>query len=279
MDKNSRVHTHYTQDTATGRLSSKDPNLQNIPIRSDLGAEIRKAFIAPKGYQLLSADYSQIELRIAASLAQDQRMLETFRRDEDIHTRVAAEINNVEPEQVTKEMRRNAKTINFGIIYGVSSWGLAARTDMTIAQASQYIERYFELYPNIKKYMKDIVAFAQEKGYVESLFGRKRYIPEINSKIPGVRGGAQRAAINMPIQGTAADIMKAAMIELDKQLPKTSPDSKMLLQVHDELVLEVPNEDVEKVGKLVKTVMENVFKLDVPITADVGAGPNWGDTK
>jgi DNA polymerase I-like protein with 3'-5' exonuclease and polymerase domains/5'-3' exonuclease len=275
-DKNGRVHTHYAQDTATGRLSSKDPNLQNIPIRSEEGAEIRKCFIAPKGFKLLSADYSQIELRVIASLAKDARMISIFKRGEDIHTAVAAAVNGVALSDVTKEMRRHAKVINFGIIYGVSPWGLAARTDMSLNQATEYIDKYFELHPHIKQYMKDIVAFAQEKGYVETLFGRKRYVPEINSKIPGVRNAAQRAAINMPIQGTAADIMKVAMIELDKLLPKTSKATRMLLTVHDELVFEVPDEDVDKVSKLVKTVMSNVFKLDVPIELGIEVGQDWG---
>lgn len=276
IDKNGRIHTHYRQDTATGRLSSKDPNLQNIPIRSELGAEIRKAFVAPKGFKLLSADYSQIELRVIASLAKDDSMIATFRRGEDIHSRVAAEVNGVDIKNVTKDMRRDAKVINFGIIYGVSPWGLATRTEMSLAEATSYIDRYFELYPNIKKYMRDIVAFAQDKGYVETLLGRKRYVPDIHSKIPAVRNAAQRAAINMPIQGTAADIIKAAMIDLDKQLPKTSKDSRMLLQVHDELVFEVPDKDIDKVSKLVKTVMSNVIKLDVPIEVDVTSGQDWG---
>ena len=169
-----------------------------------------------------------------------------------------------------------AKTINFGIIYGVSAWGLAARTNMSVVEATAYIDRYFELYPKVKKYMKDIVAFAQEHGYVETLFGRKRYLGDINSKIPAVRNAAQRAAINMPIQGTAADIMKAAMIEIDKQLPKLSPKSRMLLQVHDELVFEVPDADIDKVSKLVKSLMSNVFKLDVPIETEVTVGQDWG---
>ena len=276
VDRHGRIHTHYAQDTSTGRLSSRDPNLQNIPIRSELGAEIRKAFIAPPGFKLVSADYSQIELRIVASLAHDQRMIETFKNKEDIHTRVAAEVAGIPVAKVTKDQRRDAKTINFGIIYGVSPWGLAARTNMTLAQATGYIERYFELYPNIKKYMKDVVAFAQDKGYVETLFGRKRYLPDINSKIPAVRNAAQRAAINMPIQGTAADVMKLAMIEVDKQLSKLSPKSRMLLTVHDELVLEAPDKDVARVSRLVKTIMATVFKLDVPIEVNVETGQDWG---
>ena len=279
VDKNNRVHTTYAQDTSTGRLSSKEPNLQNIPIRSEIGAEIRKAFIAPKGFRLISADYSQIELRVIASLAHDVRMIRIFNKGEDIHTAVAASVNGVKLKDVTKEMRRQAKTINFGIIYGVSAYGLAARTNMTIHQATHYIHKYFELHPEIKQYMDDTSAFAKEHGYVETLFGRRRYIPEIRSKIPAVRSGAARAAINMPVQGTAADLLKAAMINISKELPKVSPKSQMLLQVHDELVLEVPTQDIKKVGKLVKDKMENVYQLDVPIHVDIESGPNWGNTK
>jgi DNA polymerase I-like protein with 3'-5' exonuclease and polymerase domains/5'-3' exonuclease len=279
IDKNGRIHTTYAQDTSTGRLSSKDPNLQNIPIRSELGAEIRKAFIAPKDFRLISADYSQIELRIVASLAKDVRMIEIFKRGEDIHASVAAAVNGVSSDKVTKEMRRNAKAINFGLIYGVSPWGLAANTGMSVPQATRYIERYFELHPQIKKYMEDIVKFCKQHGYVQTIFGRKRYFPDINSKSPGIRNAAARAAINMPIQGTAADIIKAAMIQLDAELPKVSPKSRVLLQVHDELVVETPTKDVKKVATLVKNVMENVFVLDVPIIAEVEAGSNWGETK
>lgn len=279
VDKNNRIHTTYAQDTSTGRLSSKDPNLQNIPIRTDLGAEIRKAFIAPKGFRLISADYSQIELRVIASLAHDERMIRIFNKGEDIHTAVAAAVNGVKLKDVTKDMRRNAKVINFGIIYGVSPFGLAARTNMTIHQATSYIHKYFELHPEIKQYMDDTAAFAKQHGYVETLFGRRRYIPEIRSKIPAVRSAAARAAINMPVQGTAADLLKMAMLELTKELPKVSKDARMLLQVHDELVLEVPTKDVKKVAKLVRDKMENVYHLDVPIHVDVEAGINWGETK
>ena len=279
VDKNSRIHTTYAQDTSTGRLSSSNPNMQNIPIRSELGAEIRKAFIAPKGYALISADYSQIELRIVASLSQDKRMMDSFNNNEDIHARVASEINGVVIDEVTKQQRRDAKAVNFGLIYGVSPYGLAANTNMSVIEASNYINKYFDLHPGIKKYMKDIVAFAQQNGYVETLFGRKREMPELSSGILSVRNAAQRAAINMPIQGTAADILKAAMIEIDKNLPRVSPHTKMLLQIHDELVFEAPQKDVKKVAKLVKTVMENIYKLDVPVIANVEAGPSWGNTK
>lgn len=276
-DELNRIHTTYGQDTATGRLSSRDPNLQNIPIRTELGAEIRKAFIAPKGFKLLKADYSQIELRIVASLAKDKTMMETFIKGEDIHTRTAAEMSGKALAEVTKSERRDAKTVNFSILYGVSPFGLAARTNMTVVQAKEYIDKYFEVYSGIKKYMKDIVAFASAHGYVETLLGRRREMPDINSNIFPVRNAAQRAAVNMPIQGTAADMLKTAMIEIDKQLPKISPESKLLLQVHDELVLEVPDADIEKVAKLVKTTMENVYKLDVPVVVDVDWGNNWGE--
>jgi len=278
-DKNRRLHTTYAQDTSTGRLSSSNPNLQNIPIRSSLGAEIRKAFVAKPGFELLSADYSQIELRIVASLSKDRFMIEAFKQHKDIHTQVAAEINNIDPSKVTKDQRRDAKTINFGIIYGVSPYGLAANTGMSVKEAKKYIDKYFEIYPNIRKYMKDAIAFVQKNGYVETLFGRKRFVPDIDSKIPAVSQAAQRAAINMPIQGTAADIIKAAMIEIDRKLPQTSPKSKLLLQVHDELVFEVPKKDIKTVSKLVKIIMENVYELDVPIIVNIESGVNWGATK
>ncbi|RLC37628.1 hypothetical protein DRH29_00845 [candidate division Kazan bacterium] len=279
VDKNNRIHTTYAQDTSTGRLSSSDPNLQNIPIRTELGAEVRKAFVAPPGKKILKADYSQIELRIVAHLAKDETMIEAFKRGEDIHARTAAEITGKKMNEITKAERRIAKTVNFSILYGVSPWGLAARSNMSVAQARKYIEKYFKIYSNVKKYMKNTIAFAQKHGYVKTLLGRKRYIPEIDSKIPPMRAAAERAAANMPIQGTAADMIKAAMIEIDKKLSKVSPDAKMLLQVHDELVFEVPTKDVPKVSKLVKTVMENVYKLDVPILADTKSGKSWGETK
>lgn len=279
VDKDGHIHTHYAQDTSTGRLSSSNPNLQNIPIRSELGAEIRKAFIAPKGYQLISADYSQIELRIIASLVKDQKMIDSFNKGEDIHARVAAEINNVPLSEVTKQQRQNAKTVNFSIIYGVSPYGLSLTTGMEVGEASKYLDKYFALHPGIKNYMDSTIAFAKKHGYVETWFGRRRDIPEIHSPIFPIRNAAQRAAINMPVQGTAADILKTAMIELDKKLPTVSAKSKMLLQIHDELILEVPDKDVKKVAKLVEDVMENVCKLDVPIVVNIESGPSWGNTQ
>ncbi|KKT53266.1 MAG: polymerase protein [candidate division Kazan bacterium GW2011_GWA1_44_22] len=204
--------------------------------------------------------------------------MDSFQKSEDIHARVAAEINGISISDVTKAQRRDAKAVNFGLIYGVSPYGLSANTEMSVIEASEYIKKYFDLHPGIKKYMKEIVAYAQQHGYVETLFGRRREIPELQSGIMAVRNAAQRAAINMPIQGTAADMLKLAMVEIAKYLPKISPKSKLLLQVHDELVLEVPKKDAKKVGKLVKTAMENVYKLDAPIIANAAAGPSWGTT-
>ena len=278
-DSYGRIHTHFAQNTATGRLSSAEPNLQNIPVRTKLGAEIRKAFVAPPGYQLLSVDYSQIELKIAAHIAKDQRLIDTFLNSEDVHARTAAELEGIGIEEVTKAQRRKAKTVNFGIIYGISPHGLVKTTDMDYGEAKAYIDKYFNLHPGIRKYMKEIIAFAQQTGYVETLLGRRREIPEIDSNVLNIRLAAERTAINTPIQGTAADIIKMAMIEIDNNLAKISPETKMILQVHDELIFEVPAEDIPKVAKFVKIAMENIYKLDVPITVNIEAGPNWGDTE
>jgi len=238
-----------------------------------LAPKLERHLLPPK------VDYSQIELRIIASLAKDQKMIESFQKNEDIHARVAAEINGVPISEVTKNQRRDAKTVNFSIIYGVSPYGLSASTGMAVGDASKYLNKYFALHPSIKSYMERTIAFAKKHGYVETWFGRRRDIPEIHSPIFSVRNAAQRAAINMPIQGTAADIIKTAMIELDKKLPTVSTKSKMLLQIHDELVLEVPDKDIKKVAKLVEDVMENVCKLDVPIVVNIESGPSWGNTK
>lgn len=278
VDLNGRLHTSFNQTiAATGRLSSSEPNLQNIPIRTKLGAEIRKAFTAPRGFKILAADYSQIELRIVASLANDKTMIDTFKKDEDIHTATAAIINKVRPEEVTKQMRYNAKAVNFGIIYGQGPVGLAQVTGISRSEAQNFIDDYFLNFSAIKKYLEGIKKFAAEKGYVETMFGRRRYLPEINSSMPPVRAGAERAAINHPIQGTAADLLKLAMIEIHHQLPKVSAESKMILQVHDELVFEVPDKDVKKVAKLVKEEMNKVAKIKVPIKTEVAAGKNWGE--
>ncbi|MFA6422468.1 MAG: DNA polymerase I [Candidatus Buchananbacteria bacterium] len=275
-----RVHTSFNQTvTATGRLSSSNPNLQNIPIRTEVGQEIRKAFIAEEGFKLVKADYSQIELRIVASLAEDKDMLEIFNSGGDIHTSTAAFIHEVEEKEVTKEMRRQAKEVNFGVLYGMGSWGLAQRTGISASRAQEFITKYFLKYKGVKKYIADVLESAQEKGYVETLYGRRRPIPEINSGIQQVRAGAERIAINMPVQGTAADLIKFAMIEIQNKLHNISPKSRMILQVHDELVFEVPEKDVKKVAEFVADTMCSVIKLKAPIEAEVSAGDNWGETE
>lgn len=275
-----RVHTSYNQTVAaTGRLSSSDPNLQNIPIRTELGAEIRKAFVADRGFRILNADYSQFELRIAASIGNVKKMIESFRTGEDIHTRTAAEIHGISLDAVTKEIRRTAKEVNFGVLYGMGPAGLAQRQEISREQAQAFIEKYFMVYHELQDWMEETIAMARNSGYVETLFGRRRYLPELNSSNPMVRAGAERAAINMPTQGTQADLIKMAMIKLHELLVKVSPESKMILQVHDELVFEVPEKDVHKVAKAVKETMENIYKLKVPIVVEVEVGKSWGTTE
>ncbi len=271
-----RVHTSYNQTVAvTGRLSSADPNLQNIPIRTPLGRSIRKAFIVPKGYTLLSADYSQIELRVVASLSGDKEMTRIFNNGEDIHRTTASFIHDVPVEKITKDMRSSAKEVNFGVLYGMGVYGLSSRTGITREKAKEFIDRYYTAFEGVKKYLDDVLVITRALGYSETLFGRKRYIPEINSTLAQVRAAAERTAINMPVQGTAADLMKLGMITIHHELGKISPESKMLMQVHDELVFEVPNNDVERVAKFVKSAMEGVYKLRVPIEVGVKTGLNW----
>jgi len=275
--KTGRVHTSFNQTiTATGRLSSSDPNLQNIPIRTEEGRKIRKAFIAEKGYKIISADYSQIELRIVASLADDEKMIESFKNDEDIHRRTAAEIYNIPLEEVTKDQRYEAKEVNFGILYGMGAWGLASRKGMSRERARAFIEKYFVAHEKIQEYLATTISLAHEQGYVETLFGRRRYLPEINSSMQQVRAAAERMAVNMPVQGTAADLMKIAMINIQKDLPKVSKNTKMILQVHDELVFEVPATEVSKVAEFIAQEMNEVYKLKVPIITEVAVGDNWG---
>jgi len=275
-----RVHTSFNQTiAATGRLTSSEPNLQNIPIRTEIGKEIRKAFIAERGYHILAADYSQIELRVIASLANDQGMINSFKNGEDIHARTAANINKVPLKDVTRQQRRAAKEVNFGIIYGLGSTGLAQRTGITRQEAKEFIEKYFAIHPKIKNWLDNTKELAHEKGYVETLFGRRRYLPEINSGVQMIRAAAERMAINMPIQGTAADLLKLAMIKIHELLPEKSPKSKMILTVHDELVFEVPEPEIDKVTKIVKDEMENIYKLKVPIRVEISSGKNWGECK
>ena len=271
-----RVHTSYNQAVAiTGRLASSDPNLQNIPVRSAEGRRIREAFIAPKGSHIISADYSQIELRIMAHLSQDAGMLQAFANNEDIHRHTAAEIFGVEREAVDNEQRRYAKVINFGLIYGMSAFGLAQNLNIERSAAQSYIERYFARYPGVREYMQNTREIAKQKGYVETYFGRRLWVPEINSANGMKRAGAERAAINAPMQGTAADLIKLAMIAVDKWLKDEKLQSKLIMQVHDELVLEVPENELELVKNALPQLMQNVAKLDVPLLAEVGVGNNW----
>ncbi len=276
--KTHRVHTSFNQTiTATGRLSSSDPNLQNIPIRTELGREIRKAFVAPKNFILLSADYSQIELRLAAALSQDPIMLASFQNNEDIHARTAAEIHRIPLSEVSKDIRRTAKEVNFGVLYGLGSLGLAQRTGLSRAEAKEFIEKYFTIYKKIKTYIEDSKKIAYQRGYAQTIFGRRRYLPDIHSSMPMLRSAAERMAINMPLQGTAADLMKMAMIAIQADLPKISPQSKLILQVHDELVLEVPKNEEKKVANFIKASMENIYTLTVPLVVDIETGDNWGN--
>jgi len=271
-----RVHTSYNQAVAiTGRLASSDPNLQNIPVRSAEGRRIREAFIAPKGSVIVSADYSQIELRIMAHLSQDKGMLDAFANNEDIHRATAAEIFGVERENVDNEQRRYAKVINFGLIYGMSAFGLAQNLNIERSAAQSYIERYFARYPGVREYMQNTREIAKQQGYVETYFGRRLWVPEIKSPNGMRRAGAERAAINAPMQGTAADLIKLAMIAVDKWLKDEKLQSKLIMQVHDELVLEVPESELELVKQRLPELMQHVAKLDVPLLAEVGVGHNW----
>ena len=271
-----RVHTSYNQAVAiTGRLASSDPNLQNIPVRSAEGRRIREAFIAPKGSVIVSADYSQIELRIMAHLSQDKGMLDAFANNEDIHRATAAEIFGVERDQVDSEQRRYAKVINFGLIYGMSAFGLAQNLNIERSAAQSYIERYFARYPGVREYMQNTREIAKQQGYVETYFGRRLWVPEINSPNGMRRAGAERAAINAPMQGTAADLIKLAMIAVDKWLKDEKMQSKLIMQVHDELVLEVPENELDLVKQKLPELMQHVAKLDVPLLAEVGVGSNW----
>lgn len=275
--KTGRVHTDYMQTVAaTGRLSSNNPNLQNIPIRTERGRQIRKAFIArDENYTLVSADYSQIELRIIAALSGEENMIKAFQDNEDIHRSTAAKVFNVALEEVTKEQRSNAKTVNFGIIYGVSAFGLSNQTSLSRKESAELIDAYYASYPKLKSYMSNQVDFARENGYVQTVLGRRRYLKDINSANMMVRSGAERNAVNAPIQGSAADIIKIAMINIHKKLVSENWKSKMLLQVHDELVFDVHNSELEKIQPMIKHEMENAFKMDVPLDVEIGIGKNW----
>ncbi len=273
-----RIHTSYHQAVAaTGRLSSSDPNLQNIPIRTAEGRRIRQAFVAPKGYKLLAADYSQIELRIMAHLAKDEGLLDAFRHDRDVHRATAAEVFGVPLDDVTSDQRRSAKAINFGLIYGMSAFGLAKQIGVERKEAQAYIDRYFARYPGVLAYMERTRAQAAEQGFVETLFGRRLYLPEIASKNGAMRKAAERTAINAPMQGTAADIMKRAMVAVDNWLQESGIDARVILQVHDELVLEVREDLVDQVRDGIRPLMSGAAQLDVPLVVEAGVGANWDE--
>ena len=278
--KTGRLHTTFNQTgAATGRLSSSNPNLQNIPIRTELGREIRAAFVPRPGWKLIVADYSQIELRLLAHMSHDRVLVEAFRNGEDIHTRTAAEVFRVAPLMVTPEMRRSAKAVNFGIVYGQTPFGLAASLGIDRKEAENYIRTYFELHAGVRKFIQETIAEVRKSGFAVTLFGRKRPIPDMHSRNPNARSFAERTAVNTPLQGTAADLIKLAMIRIDEILQREKLEARMLLQVHDELLFEAPPAEVEKVSRMVKREMESVRKLDVPLIVDAGVGENWRDAK
>ncbi|RLA02989.1 MAG: DNA polymerase I, partial [Gammaproteobacteria bacterium] len=273
-----RIHTSYHQaNTATGRLSSSDPNLQNIPIRTEQGRRIRKAFIPEHGFQMVAIDYSQIELRIMAHLSADESLNSAFEQGLDIHRATAAEVFGLCADEVTTDQRRSAKAINFGLLYGMSAFGLAKQLGIDRGSAQRYMDTYFARYPGVQGYMEATRNQAKEKGYVETLFGRRLYLPDINASNGMRRQGAERTAINAPMQGTAADIIKLAMIEVDQWITEQDNSVRMIMQVHDELVFEIPEQQVDVVSDKLKQIMESAAKLSVPLIADVGIGDNWDE--
>ncbi len=281
VDQSGKIHTRYNQAlTQTGRLSSTDPNLQNIPIRLDEGRTIRKAFIpSEKGWKMVAADYSQIELRVLAHISGDENLIEAFQKEMDIHTKTAMDVFHVSEDEVTANMRRSAKAVNFGIVYGISDYGLSQSLGITRKEAAHFIERYFESYPKVKAYMDNIIEEGREKGYVETLLHRRRYLPDLTSSNFNKRSFAERMAMNTPIQGTAADIIKKAMVDMAEQIDEQKLQTRMLLQVHDELIFEVPKEELDVLMKLVPNVMEKAMPLDVPLKVDISYGESWYDAK
>ena len=276
QQRTGRVHTSYHQAVAaTGRLSSSDPNLQNIPIKTPEGRSIREAFIAPKGYKILAADYSQIELRIMAHLSQDSGLLQAFSEGLDVHSATAAEVFDTSLEYVTSEQRRHAKAVNFGLIYGMSRFGLAKQLNITNEEAAHYIDTYFARYPHVGTYMEATKEKAKELGYVETLFGRRLYLPEINASNGMRRQAAERTAINAPMQGSAADIIKIAMIDIHQWIKEEKPDCKMIMQVHDELVFEIAEDKIEEYTKEISNRMESAVELSIPLVVDADVGDNW----
>ena len=275
-----KVYTTFSQTTAsTGRLSSLEPNLQNIPIRTERGRKLRGLFVAEEGTQLIDADYSQIELRILAHLANDPDMIKAFADNVDIHTKTASEVFGVALEEVTPDMRSAAKAVNFGIVYGISDFGLSTNLGISIPQAKEYINQYLEKYEDVKAYLHNIVEEIEETGYSKTIYGRRRYIPELKAKNAMVRGFGKRLAMNTPIQGSAADIIKLAMIEVDRHLRENYKGARLLLQVHDELIIQAKEEDAEKLGKEIIQIMENAAKLKVHLKVEASIGKSWLDTK
>ena len=275
-----RVHTSYRQTgTTTGRISSNDPNVQNIPVRTDLGRRVREAFITEDSsiWKLLAADYSQIELRVLAHYSQDDGLIAAFKNGEDIHSSTAALVHGVSLDEVTGDMRRVAKVLNFGVIYGLSPHGISRQTNLSQKAGKTFIDIYFDKYPGIQKYLDAVKEQCREKGYVETLLGRRRYLPDINSRNFRVRSQAERAAINMPIQGTAADIIKIAMLNISQKLVELDLSSKMILQVHDELIFESPEVEVDQLESLITEIMPNALELDVPLTVETKSGTDWGN--
>ena len=275
-----KIHTKFKQNiTSTGRISSIEPNLQNIPIRTDIGRRIRKAFISSNGYTLVDADYSQIELRVLAHLSKDKKMVESFKNDLDIHRKTASEVFHVPLDKVTDEQRSHSKSVNFGIIYGISDYGLSKDLNITRKEAKDYIEKYLATYPEVKIYMDNIVKLGERQGYVETLFNRRRYIPELNSKNFNIRSFGERVALNTPIQGTAADIIKIAMVNIFEEFTKRKLKSKLILQVHDELIVETADDELQEVKDLLTSTMEKAISLIIPLKVDVEVGDSWYDTK
>jgi DNA polymerase-1 len=271
-----RIHTNYSQTiTSTGRLASSNPNLQNIPIKEEEGRAIRRGFVAEEGYWIVSLDYSQIELRILAHYSQDENLMKAFWHNEDIHTQTAMSLFGKPKEEITPEMRFHAKTLNFSVIYGVSPYGLSQNLGIDTTTAKSFIDTFMEKYPGVKRYIDSMVEFAEKNGYVETLFGRRRYIPDIHSSNKQTKEAAKRVAINTPIQGTSADIIKIAMIEIHKQLKKKKMQSKMILQVHDELVFEAKDEEKEELMEIAKEKMQSAVSLKVPLKVDIGIGRDW----
>jgi DNA polymerase-1 len=275
-DENHRIHTDFKQTlTATGRLSSAEPNLQNIPIRTKMGREMRRYFIADEGRSLVDADYSQIELRLLAHISDDYHMREAFIAGDDIHTKTASAVFGVPEESVNSEMRKRAKAVNFGIVYGIGGFSLAKDIGTSVKEASDYIKRYMMNYPSIDSYLTEVVERAKEDGYTTTVFGRRRYIPELNMQNGNMKAFGKRVAMNAPIQGTAADIIKLAMLRVDDRLSRDCPEAHLVMQVHDELIVECPDDSVELVKRILKEEMEGVAKLSVPLTVEVTSGKNW----